>query len=54
MAIRASMRSPKSGTDMARMKEQMRDQMNNIKVYGDDPTLNTQGSPNNRMSLREA
>ena len=54
MAIRASMRSPKAGTDMAKMKEQMRDQMNNVKIYGDDPQLNTQGSPNQRMSLREA
>lgn len=33
------MRSPKSGgsgSDMAQMKAQMREQMNNIKIYGDD------------------
>lgn len=31
------MRSPKAGTDMATMKAQMRENMNNVKIYGDDP-----------------
>ena len=33
----------------------MRDQMNNVKVYGDDPQLNTRGSPKTtRMSIAQA
>jgi len=48
------MRSPKN-TDMASMKAQMRDQMNNVKVYGGDPTLDTRGSPKTtRMSIAAA
>jgi len=54
MSIRASMRSPKN-TDMAAMKAQMRNDMNNVKVYGDDPQINTgKGSPGGRMSIAQA
>ena len=47
------MRSPKN-RDMAAMKAQMREGLNNVKVYGDDPSLNTRGSPGARMSIAAA
>jgi len=34
---------------MAEMKAQMRQSMSNIKVYGDDPQLNTIRSPSSRL-----